>query len=71
LNLTLTSTAVPNTTRYYDSGRALRADVVDARVLLGIHFRFADVAAREVGVGLAGWTLGHYFRPTSSHGPGS
>jgi hypothetical protein len=71
LNLTLTSTAVPDVTRHYDSGRALRADVVDARVLLGIHFRFADVAARDLGVGLAGWTLAHYFRPVSNHGPWS
>ena len=31
LNLTLISTAVPNVTRHYDTGSAVRADVVDAR----------------------------------------
>jgi hypothetical protein len=61
--MTLTSTAVPGAVRQYDSGRAVRADVVNARVWLGIHFRFADVAARNLSVPLADWTLGHYFQP--------
>jgi hypothetical protein len=61
LQLTLTATGVPD--RYYDSGRALRQDVVDARVWLGIHFRFADTAAREMGGQVAAWTLDHYFQP--------
>jgi hypothetical protein len=67
LNLTLISTAVPGATRHYDSGQALRTDVVNARVWLGIHFRFADVAARNLGVRLAGWTLHHYFQPVKHH----
>jgi hypothetical protein len=67
LDLTLTSTAVPGATRHYDSGPALRGDVVNARVWLGIHFRFADVAARNLGVALASWTLQHYFQPVKQH----
>jgi len=35
LQLTLISTAVPGVQRHYDSGRALRREVVDARVWLG------------------------------------
>jgi hypothetical protein len=66
LNLTLISTAVPGATRHYDSGRILRADVVNARVWLGIHFRFADVAAQP-RVDLADWTLHHYFQPVRQH----
>ena len=62
LQLTLISTAVGGV-RHYDSGRALRQDVVDARVWLGIHFRFGDTAARDMGVRLADWTLDHYFQP--------
>lgn len=62
LNLTLISTAVPNITRHYDTGRALRADVVNARVWLGIHFRFADIASRNLGLKLSDWTLDHYFQ---------
>ena len=67
LNLTLISTAVPGAVRHYDSGRALRSDVVDARVWLGIHFRFADVAARNLSGRLADWTLDHYFQPVRDH----
>jgi hypothetical protein len=62
LQLTLISTAVGEV-RHYDSGRALRQDVVDARMWLGIHFRFGDTAARDMGVQLADWTLDHYFQP--------
>ena len=43
LQLTLTSTAVPDAKRTYDSEKAACQDVVDARVWLGIHFRSADV----------------------------
>jgi hypothetical protein len=68
LQLTLISTAVPGVQRHYDSGSALRQDVVDARVWLGIHFRFADTAARDMGRQLAAWTLDHYFQPV--HGQG-
>jgi hypothetical protein len=63
LRLTLISTAVPGVVRHYDSGRALRRDVVDARVWLGIHFRFADTASRDMGLRLTDWTLDHYFQP--------
>jgi len=58
---------VPGTVRQYHSGTALRADVVDARIWLGIHFRFADTAARTLGVDLADWALDHYFRPVRHH----
>jgi hypothetical protein len=63
LQLTLISTAVPGVQRHYDSGSALLQDVVDARVWLGIHFRFADTASRQLGGELAAWTLDHYFQP--------
>ena len=68
LDIALTSMPVPGVTRSYDSGAALRADVVNARVWLGIHFRSADVAARDLGVSLASWTLDHYFQPVRQHG---
>ena len=68
LQLTLTSTAVPGVQRHYDSGSALRQDVVDARVWLGIHFRSADTAARDLGRQLAAWTLDHYFQPVDEEG---
>jgi hypothetical protein len=63
LHLTLISTAAPGAVRQYDSGAALRSDVVNARIWLGIHFRTADTAARTMGVHLAGWTSRHCFQP--------
>ena len=68
LNLNLISTAVPGAIRQYDTGQAVREDVVNARVWLGIHFRFADVAGRNVWVGLAEWALSHYFQPVGESG---
>jgi hypothetical protein len=67
LQLTLISTAVPGVQRHYDSGRALRRDVVDARMWLGIHFRFADTASRDMGRRLTAWALDHYFQPVHRH----
>jgi hypothetical protein len=67
LQLTLNSTAAPNLPRQYDSGRVLRQDVVNARMWLGIHFRFGDTAARDLGVRVADWNLDHYFQPLHSH----
>jgi len=62
LDLALISSAVPGEVRHYRGGAALRADVVDARIWLGIHFRTADTAARTLGVDLADWVARHYFR---------
>jgi hypothetical protein len=67
LQLTLISTAVPGAVRNYDSARALRNDVVDARMWLGIHFRFADTGGVEIGERVAEWALTHYFGPDEDH----
>jgi hypothetical protein len=66
VQLTVTSTAVPDV-RHYDSGSALRRDVVNARMWLGIHFRFADNAARDMGIRLTDWAVAHYFQPLHRH----
>lgn len=42
-------------------------EVVDARVLLGIHFRFADTAARTLGTRVAWHVFTHALRPISDH----
>jgi hypothetical protein len=67
LQLTLISTAVPGAVRTYYSGESLRNDVVDARVWLGIHFRFSDTGGVEMGQRVADWALTHYFRPRGGH----
>lgn len=45
-------------------GAALRQDVVDGRMWLGVHFRFSDTTSRDMGIQLTDWTLNHYFQPT-------
>jgi hypothetical protein len=51
--------------RFSDAAR----DVVDARVYLGIHFRFADTAARHQSYRVADWVFGHFLLPRDSRRP--
>ncbi|HEV8332680.1 MAG TPA: vanadium-dependent haloperoxidase [Steroidobacteraceae bacterium] len=53
-------------TRTYERLSDAAQDVVDARVYLGIHFRFADTAARTQGKQVAEWTFSHFLRPLES-----
>jgi hypothetical protein len=64
LDVTLTSTAVPGVTRHYDSVAALCADVISARVWLGIHFRTADTRAVAIGQHVSDYVLTHEFAAT-------
>jgi hypothetical protein len=50
-------------TRTFDRFSEAAQEVVDARVLLGIHFRFADVAARAQGQRVAEWAFRHFLLP--------
>lgn len=68
LRLNFISTAVPGVTRSYDSGTVLDREVVDARVWLGFHFRFADTRGLRMGHQVADWALDRYFRPVQRHG---
>ncbi len=49
--------------RWYRRFTDVASDVVEARILLGIHFRFADVAARTQGRRTAEWTVRHFLLP--------
>jgi hypothetical protein len=50
-------------TRSYSRFSDAARDCVDARVYLGIHFRFADVAARDQGRRVADWAFHHFLLP--------
>jgi hypothetical protein len=50
-------------TRTYSRFSDVAADVVEARILLGIHFRFADTVARRQGTKAADWAFSHLLRP--------
>ena len=64
LDINLISTSAPGVIRHYDTEAALNQEVIDARVWLGIHFRFADTAGAQVGQHAADYGLDHYFAPT-------
>jgi hypothetical protein len=67
LDLALTSTVFPapdpRHIRVYDTGREARQELIDARVWLGLHFRFADTSAARMGQQVAHYGLTHYLQP--------
>jgi hypothetical protein len=54
-------------TRTFNRFSDARQEVVDARVYLGIHFRFADEEARKEGMSVADWAFRNFLRPLNDH----
>ena len=68
-SMTTTNTGPTNQdTRNYTSFSQAIQEVVDGRVLLGIHFRFADEASVTLGRDVVKWGHKNYLRPRT--GPG-
>jgi hypothetical protein len=59
---TTAAQAIPNV-RTYNRFSDLADDVVDGRIYMGIHFRFADTAARREGTCVAMQAFNHFLRP--------
>ncbi len=53
-------------TRTYSSFSAVMAEMVKVRILHGIHFRFADTAARTQGQQVAEYVVNHALLPVSN-----
>jgi hypothetical protein len=64
---TTAALAVPNELTYHRFSD-LADDVVDARIYMGIHFRFADTAARREGTRVATQAFNHFLRPVHDWG---
>ena len=62
-SLTSTIAQVLNKTRTYQRFSDAAADVVNARIYEGIHFRFADVVAHTQGTHVANWAFARFLRP--------
>lgn len=60
--VTTTNAAAPQQVRTYNRFSDAAADVVEARIYEGIHFRFADVQARKQGRHVAQWVFSHFLR---------
>jgi hypothetical protein len=65
MDFSLTSNFPPtiNKTRYYSKFSDAADDVVDVRILHGIHFRTADKNARKQGKRVADYVFENYLRP--------
>ena len=59
---TFSGTTPSLVTRTFSSFSQVCADIVDARVWSGIHFRFADTEAAKIGRRVAHWNNRHAFR---------
>jgi hypothetical protein len=55
--------AVVTKERFFTRTSAAAQEVVDARILLGIHFRSADEEARRLGNRVANWVLKKFLKP--------
>jgi hypothetical protein len=53
----------PTSPRTYNRFSDVASDLVEARILLGIHFRFADTVARRQGREAADWAFAHVLKP--------
>ena len=63
LMFTVTTTVAGVPPRTYTRFSDVSDDVVEARILMGIHFRFADTVARRQGFQSADWAFSHILRP--------
>jgi hypothetical protein len=68
MEFTLVSDAAGALPRNYSSFSDVCRDVVDARIFMGIHFRFADTTARRQGDHVATWTFTRFLRPIGGSG---
>jgi hypothetical protein len=66
-SMTSNTPQVVQKTRTYQRFSDAAADVVDARVYLGIHFRFADTVARRQGSHSANWAFSHFLLPVGQN----
>ena len=66
-SMTSNTPQVVQKTRMYMRFSDAAADVVDARVYLGIHFRFADTVARRQGSHVANWAFSHFLQPVDQN----
>lgn len=70
-SFTVTSNGVPNASRSFTSFSDAVAQVADARVFAGFHFRFSCNDASQMGTKAANLALAKLMLPNHGHGEGS
>jgi len=59
----VTSSQFRGETRFFDRFSDPLAEITDARVWAGLHFRTADVQGQRLGINVAEYMADHYFQP--------
>ena len=54
-------------TRHFDSFSQVLAEIVEARIWAGLHFRTADLQGQALGEGVAGYVVTHRLEPVGHH----
>jgi hypothetical protein len=54
-------------TRSFDSFSQALAEIIEARIWAGLHFRTADVQGEVLGRSVAEYMAAHYFQPIGNH----
>jgi hypothetical protein len=63
----VTSTRFNGETRFFDHFSEPLAEIIEARIWAGLHFRTADVQAEALGRNVAEYMADHYFQPVGNH----
>ncbi len=66
-SVTTTHPLVANPERFFSSFSQAAQEVVEARILLGIHFRAADEEGRQLGHRVARWVYQKFLRPVAGN----
>jgi len=61
-SFSMASNSTPGVTRSYASLASALDEAVNARVLSGVHFRFADIDARQLGRTVANYIIANSFK---------
>jgi hypothetical protein len=63
----VTSSRFGGETRFFDSFSAPLAEITEARIWAGLHFRTADVQAKVLGAHVVDYMAENYFQPVGNH----
>jgi hypothetical protein len=63
----VTSSRFGGETRFFDHFSQPLAEIVEARIWAGLHFRTADVQAHQLGENVAEYMAANYFQPVGNH----
>jgi hypothetical protein len=67
VNFGVTSSRFGGETRPFDHFSQALAEITEARIWAGLHFRTADLQGRALGRNVAEYAAANYFQPVGNH----